>query len=78
MSRSITNRQIEALKAIANYHAENGYAPSIRDLMAAMGITSLRGVVVHLDALQRKGLIARQPAIGRSTTLTEAGRNAIS
>ena len=41
------------------YVAENGYPPSIREIGTNFNISSLRGVTVHLDALQRKNYIAR-------------------
>jgi len=41
------------------FQNEHGYPPSIRELMPLLGVTSLRGVTVHLDALKRKGWIER-------------------
>ncbi|MHB8780777.1 MAG: transcriptional repressor LexA, partial [Candidatus Geothermincolia bacterium] len=38
-----------------------GYPPSIRELCEALGIASTRGVVRHLEALERKGYITRGP-----------------
>ncbi len=43
-----------------NFSAERGFPPSIREIGAALGISSLRGVTVHLDALERKGWIERE------------------
>ncbi|MCA9390512.1 transcriptional repressor LexA, partial [candidate division WWE3 bacterium] len=36
-----------------------GFPPTIRELRDEIGVSSLRGVTVHLDALERKGFIER-------------------
>jgi repressor LexA len=60
MSKQLTARQREMLDAIREYMADNGYAPSIRELGPMLGISSLRGVTIHLDALEKKGWITRE------------------
>lgn len=42
-----------------DYVQREGYPPSIREIGKQFEIGSLRGVTVHLDALERKGYIAR-------------------
>lgn len=59
MSRGLTHRQQEVLQFVQSYIQENGFPPSIREIGRAVGINSLRGVTVHLDALKRKGYIER-------------------
>jgi len=55
--RPLTDRQREVLDFIK---ANIGfYGPTVREIAAAMSITSPNGVVVHLKALQRKGYIKR-------------------
>lgn len=56
----LTARQAEVLDAIRDYLIEKGYPPSIRELGKIVGIASLRGVTIHLDALERKGWIRRE------------------
>ena len=58
--KPLTARQREALDLVLKYRAEKGYAPSIRELRPMLGVSSLRGVTVHLDALERKGWIERE------------------
>lgn len=58
--KKLTPRQREVLQAILDYRAEKGYAPSIRELGRMLGISSLRGVTVHLTALEKKGWIERE------------------
>ena len=60
MARNLTARQREVLEAITSYVAQRGYPPSIRELRSSLGISSLRGVTIHLDALERKGWIERE------------------
>ncbi len=78
--KQLTARQREVLQAILDYRAEKGYAPSIRELGKMLGISSLRGVTVHLAALEKKGWIERErtsrsirilsptPSISRNTS----------
>ena len=63
--RDVTPRQAEALGWIVRYISERGYPPSIREIGDGLDIGSLRGVTVHLDALERKGYVRRDPAIPR-------------
>lgn len=56
----LTPRQRQMLDAIRGFAAEKGYPPSIRELGKIVGIGSLRGVTIHLDALERKGWIERE------------------
>ena len=60
LGKELTDRQREVLDAIRRYIAEKGFPPSIRELGQMVGIQSLRGVTIHLDALQRKGWIERE------------------
>jgi len=58
--QDLTARQRQVLDAIVDYRAERGYLPSIRELRRMLGVSSLRGVTIHLDALERKGWIERE------------------
>ena len=55
----LTPRQQEVLKFIQQFDRTEGYPPTIREIGRALGIRSLRGVTVHLDALVRKGQLQR-------------------
>ena len=59
MAKGLTKRQEEVLKYVLDYIDNNGYPPTIREIGDKCVISSLRGVTVHLDALQRKGYIER-------------------
>ena len=60
MSKLLTNRQHQVLEVLREYIDKNGYAPSIRELGQSLDISSLRGVTIHLDALEKKGWIHRE------------------
>lgn len=59
MAKGLTPRQEAILKFVAEYLQEAGYPPSIREIGTKFKIGSLRGVTVHLDALEKKGYIDR-------------------
>jgi len=59
MAKGLTKRQQEILQYIQDYVRKEGYPPSIREIGRDFEIGSLRGVTVHLDALERKGYISR-------------------
>lgn len=59
MAKGLTKKQEMILEFILTYVAENGYPPSIREIGKQFEIGSLRGVTVHLDALERKEFISR-------------------
>lgn len=59
MAKGLTKRQQSILQYILDYIRTEGFPPSIREIGAQFQIGSLRGVTVHLDALERKGYIER-------------------
>ncbi len=59
MAKGLTKRQQMILQYILDYIQKEGFPPSIREIGRDFDIGSLRGVTVHLDALERKGYITR-------------------
>lgn len=59
MAKGLTKRQQMILQFVLDYIQREGYPPSIREIGKEFEIGSLRGVTVHLDALERKGFISR-------------------
>jgi repressor LexA len=59
MAKGLTKRQQTILQYILDYVQKEGYPPSIREIGRDFEIGSLRGVTVHLDALEKKGFISR-------------------
>ncbi len=60
MAKSLTKAQQAILQYIMQFTREHGYPPTLREIQQGIGtVKSLRGVAIHLDALQRKGYIER-------------------
>ena len=66
---SLTARQRQVLEIIQHNVQKSNIVPSLREISAALGISSLNGVRCHLDALERKGYIQRNNHSSRSITL---------
>jgi repressor LexA len=69
--KELTDKQSRILDYIVEHVDELGYPPSIREIGDQFHIKSLRGVTVHLDALERKGKIKR---LHTSRSITVIGR----
>lgn len=59
MDERLTERQEKVLSHIRNFFLDNGYAPSLTELQEMLSISTKRGVVSHLEALEKKGYIIR-------------------
>lgn len=57
--KPLTPRQAEILAFIRDWIAQNGSAPTVRDIAREFEIKSTNGVNCHLQALQTKGAIIR-------------------
>lgn len=60
----LTARQREVLDFLIAYQRRHRVPPSLRDMMAAMGIRSTNGARDHLLAIAKKGWL-EQPRAGR-------------
>lgn len=59
MSTDLTNRQQQTLQFILNSIQRNGFPPTVREIKKALRVNSIRGAIVHLEALKKKGYITR-------------------
>lgn len=66
----LTSRQLEVYELIRDKILQRGYGPTVREIGEAFGIRSPNGVVCHLKALEKKGLISRSPNKSRAIELT--------
>jgi len=66
----LTARQLEVYELIRDKILYRGYGPTVREIGEAFGIRSPNGVVCHLKALEKKGLIIRSPHKSRAIELT--------
>ena len=55
----LTKKQKEVLEFIKQFHAENKYPPSIRQICSAINLSSPATVHVHINHLVEKGFIKR-------------------
>ena len=64
-----TERQRMVYDFIKAYKHKHGYCPSIREMNAGTGIKSPNGMVCHLDALEKRGMIKRPKEAGKSRAI---------
>lgn len=67
----ISNRQQTILEFIKNEVREKGYPPSVREIGEAVGLASSSTVHGHLDRLEKKGLIRRDPTKPRAIEILD-------
>ncbi len=71
MTRGLTNQQQLIYTFIRDQIVSRGYGPTVREIGEHMNIKSPNGVICHLQALERKGVISRQANKSRAIELTE-------
>ena len=62
------------LEFVSNFIQENGYAPSVREIGAGVGLRSTASVSYHLRALQDKGLLQGGESKGRKRAIATNAR----
>jgi repressor LexA len=68
---ALTPRQREIYTFIRSKIQGRGYGPTVREIGTHFNIKSPNGVMCHLKALQKKGLIHREPNMSRAIQLLE-------
>lgn len=68
---ALTPRQKEIYKFIRGKIQGRGYGPTVREIGLEFSIKSPNGVMCHLKALQKKGLIHREPNMSRAIQLLD-------
>jgi repressor LexA len=66
IEKPATERQRRILQAIAEFKQERGYPPSVREIGERVGLSSSSTIHAHLKALERRGLISRDPTKPRA------------
>ena len=72
MKRPLTNQQQAVYNLIRERIIHRGYGPTVREIGEHMNIKSPNGVMCHLRALERKGMILRASNKSRAIELTES------
>jgi len=67
----LTERQREIYDFIKDKIENRGYGPAIREICDEFDIVSPNGVMCHLKALEKKGLITREGKLARAIQLTD-------
>lgn len=69
----LTPKQQRVYDFIVSYKADHdGCAPTTREIVAAVGLSTTSAVAFHLDALEHRGLIRRQ-GFGKSRRIEVVG-----
>ena len=71
LQEQLTKKQQVIFDFIRSRIEQEGYGPTIREIADEMGFSSPNGVICHLTALEKKGLIHRSSHKSRSIVLTE-------
>ena len=69
-----TDKREKILQYVTQFIQENHYAPSVREICAAVGLQSTATVHYHLNALRESGLIQMDEMKKRTITLPDAHR----
>ena len=67
----LTDRQREIYDFIRDKIETRGFGPTVREIGEAFAITSPNGVMCHLKALEKKGLITREAHMSRAIQISE-------
>lgn len=67
----LTRRQREIYDYLGEFIEENGYAPSLEEIASRFGLSSVATVHEHLENLESKGAVRRDPHRSRAIELTE-------
>jgi len=65
----LTKRQQAVYEFIREKIRNRGYGPTVREIGKNFDISSPNGVVCHLKALEKKGMITREPNMSRAIQL---------
>ncbi len=71
----LTTRQQQVYDFLAGHIADQGYPPTLQEIARHLQVSGNLGVLRHLQALERKGLINRSPGSSRSIVLADRPRS---
>ena len=69
-----SNKAEEILDFVNRFVSDNGFAPSVREIGAAVGLNSTASVSYHLQQLQEKGLLQASGGKGRKRAIAATQR----
>ncbi len=68
-----SKKQHEVLDYIDGFIRENGFGPSYREMMRALGLKSVSTVAAHVDSLIAKGFLVKRENSARSLQVISKG-----
>jgi repressor LexA len=68
--KPLTHRQQQVLDFLREYTSATGYPPTLREIADRFSFSGPRAAAKHLESLQRKGRIIRNPGISRGLEIT--------
>ena len=74
MRKGLSDRQEAILRAIGALMDRQPYPPSVREIRAEAGVSSVSVVANNMRVLERMGYLSLTPRISRGVVITEAGR----
>jgi repressor LexA len=73
MPEAVNTRQRQILEYLRDHAREHAYPPTVREIGSAVGLSSSSTVQNHLNALESKGLIRRDPSKSRTVEVVTVG-----
>ncbi|MCT4391957.1 repressor LexA, partial [Lactobacillus delbrueckii] len=70
------SKQLEILQYIYDTVENRGFPPTVREICAAVGLSSTSTVHGHLTRLERKGYLIKDATKPRALEITHAGLDA--
>lgn len=74
---SITAKQQQILDYIKEEIVKRGYPPAVREICDAVGLKSTSSVHAHLESLEKKGYIRRDPSKTRAIEIVDDSFNMV-
>ena len=69
MPAKLTKKQALIVEFLRDYLAAHGVSPTYREIMTALGLSSVSAVAEHIDNLVAKGVVQKVPGAARSLEL---------
>ncbi len=66
MQMKLTKKQALIIEFITDYTNSHGVSPTYREIMSALGLSSVSAVAEHIENLIKKGALRKVPGTARS------------
>lgn len=71
MNNKLTKKQSIIVDFINDFTINRGESPSYREIMTALGLSSVSAVAEHIDNLVKKGVLRKIPGAARSLEVVD-------